>query len=183
LQITTQLVNGDVRRSAARDSTVAVRRSSHQDSSLLELCPQHFYSAIPHPLISPPSPFYVIQVMTTLQSQSHNGHSNGNNVGMVGMTMNGLSNVSQNYVNPAQMTQTVQPGPPPANGSQKKKPPPNAKRRRTDPPDDSATQQRKNRDGPRKKKANRACFHCQKAHLTCDDCELFLRTSFSLINQ
>jgi hypothetical protein len=23
----------------------------------------------------------------------------------------------------------------------------------------------------RKKKANRACFHCQKAHLTCEDCE------------
>ncbi|KAF5370598.1 hypothetical protein D9758_001922 [Tetrapyrgos nigripes] len=28
---------------------------------------------------------------------------------------------------------------------------------------------RKPRDGPKKKKANRACFHCQKAHLTCDD--------------
>lgn len=26
------------------------------------------------------------------------------------------------------------------------------------------------RDGPKKKKANRACFHCQKSHLTCDDC-------------
>lgn len=26
------------------------------------------------------------------------------------------------------------------------------------------------RDGPKKKKANRACFLCQKAHLTCDDC-------------
>ena len=23
----------------------------------------------------------------------------------------------------------------------------------------------------RRKKATRACFHCQKAHLTCDDCE------------
>ncbi|KAF5393236.1 hypothetical protein D9757_000744 [Collybiopsis confluens] len=28
---------------------------------------------------------------------------------------------------------------------------------------------KKARDGPKKKKANRACFHCQKAHLTCDD--------------
>ncbi|KAH9931075.1 uncharacterized protein BXZ73DRAFT_90162 [Epithele typhae] len=27
----------------------------------------------------------------------------------------------------------------------------------------------RSRDGPKKKKANRACFHCQKAHLTCDD--------------
>jgi hypothetical protein len=26
--------------------------------------------------------------------------------------------------------------------------------------------------GPRKKKATRACAHCQKAHLTCDDCKL-----------
>ncbi|KAJ8469162.1 hypothetical protein ONZ45_g16984 [Pleurotus djamor] len=47
------------------------------------------------------------------------------------------------------------------------------KRKRTDTPDDTDSQtsqhQRKNRDGPKKKKANRACFHCQKAHLTCDD--------------
>lgn len=28
----------------------------------------------------------------------------------------------------------------------------------------------KTRDGPKKKKANRACAHCQKSHLTCDDC-------------
>lgn len=33
----------------------------------------------------------------------------------------------------------------------------------------------KTRDGPKKKKAARACASCQKAHLTCDDC-----TSFSL---
>ena len=32
------------------------------------------------------------------------------------------------------------------------------------------------RDGPKKKKANRACFHCQKAHLTCDDCECLARS-------
>ncbi|KIK67225.1 hypothetical protein GYMLUDRAFT_155715 [Collybiopsis luxurians FD-317 M1] len=36
-------------------------------------------------------------------------------------------------------------------------------------PDSSQTQSKKARDGPKKKKANRACFHCQKAHLTCDD--------------
>ncbi|PCH43800.1 hypothetical protein WOLCODRAFT_138591 [Wolfiporia cocos MD-104 SS10] len=35
---------------------------------------------------------------------------------------------------------------------------------------DSAPQpQPRTREGPKKKKANRACFHCQKAHLTCDD--------------
>nr|GAT44635.1 transcriptional factor [Mycena chlorophos] len=28
---------------------------------------------------------------------------------------------------------------------------------------------RESRDGPKKKKASRACAHCQKAHLTCDD--------------
>ncbi|KIY44482.1 hypothetical protein FISHEDRAFT_31460, partial [Fistulina hepatica ATCC 64428] len=48
------------------------------------------------------------------------------------------------------------------------------KRKRTQTPDDATTdyespQPRKTRDGPKKKKANRACFHCQKAHLTCDD--------------
>jgi hypothetical protein len=52
-----------------------------------------------------------------------------------------------------------------------------AKRKRNDTPDDtsgdSASPQppRKPRDGPKKKKANRACYHCQKAHLTCDDCK------------
>ncbi len=29
---------------------------------------------------------------------------------------------------------------------------------------------RKDKDVPRKKKAARACIHCQRAHLTCDDC-------------
>ncbi|EIN11889.1 hypothetical protein PUNSTDRAFT_50722 [Punctularia strigosozonata HHB-11173 SS5] len=38
-------------------------------------------------------------------------------------------------------------------------------------PDSSAreVQRKPSRDGPKKKKANRACFHCQKSHLTCDD--------------
>jgi hypothetical protein len=51
-----------------------------------------------------------------------------------------------------------------------------AKRKRTDTPDETSADStsnpsRKPRDGPKKKKANRACYHCQKAHLTCDDCE------------
>ncbi|KAI0775687.1 hypothetical protein BD413DRAFT_530604 [Trametes elegans] len=52
----------------------------------------------------------------------------------------------------------------------RKKPPP--KRKRTgDGASDSAdgSVPPRTRDGPKKKKANRACFHCQKAHLTCDD--------------
>lgn len=52
---------------------------------------------------------------------------------------------------------------------------PQCKRKRTnDAGSDSAessSQAPRTRDGPKKKKANRACFHCQKAHLTCDDCE------------
>ena len=56
-----------------------------------------------------------------------------------------------------------------------KKKPPQCKRKRTgDTASDSAessSQPARTRDGPKKKKANRACFHCQKAHLTCDDCE------------
>ncbi|OSD06845.1 hypothetical protein PYCCODRAFT_1442371 [Trametes coccinea BRFM310] len=58
-------------------------------------------------------------------------------------------------------------------GSADPKKKPSAKRKRTgdtasDSPDGSGTHPR-TRDGPKKKKANRACFHCQKAHLTCDD--------------
>lgn len=57
------------------------------------------------------------------------------------------------------------------------------KRKRNDTPEetsaDSASPQppRKattRREGPKKKKANRACYHCQKAHLTCDDCDFLL---------
>jgi len=40
------------------------------------------------------------------------------------------------------------------------------KRKRTDLPDTMATA----KPVLKKKKANRACIHCQKAHLTCDDC-------------
>ena len=40
------------------------------------------------------------------------------------------------------------------------------KRKRTDIPDSASV----TRPVVKKKKANRACIHCQKAHLTCDDC-------------
>ncbi|KAF8635239.1 hypothetical protein AX17_004012 [Amanita inopinata Kibby_2008] len=79
--------------------------------------------------------------------------------------------IAPTYVNPAQM-QNAHAGPsspPPI----KKKHAQAAKRKRTDTPEDPAVEPpvlpRKARDGPKKKKANRACFHCQKAHLTCDD--------------
>lgn len=39
----------------------------------------------------------------------------------------------------------------------------------TDDSGDGQSSSAKARDGPKKKKAARACFHCQKAHLTCDD--------------
>ena len=60
---------------------------------------------------------------------------------------------------------------PSVSGADNKKKP-TAKRKRTaDSMGDSDTAHPRSRDGPKKKKANRACFHCQKAHLTCDDCE------------
>ncbi|KAF9017541.1 hypothetical protein BDZ89DRAFT_376756 [Hymenopellis radicata] len=44
------------------------------------------------------------------------------------------------------------------------------KRKRTNATDGTDTPARSGpRHGPKKKKANRACFHCQKAHFTCDD--------------
>lgn len=110
--------------------------------------------------------------MTTMHSSSHNGLNAGNSVGPgTAAAMNALSSGSSTCVNPAQMTQIPQAGSSSASGSLKKKITANTKRKRNGTPDDAAGQQRKNRDGPRKKKANRACFHCQKAHLTCDDCE------------
>jgi len=57
----------------------------------------------------------------------------------------------------------------------------NVKRKRAITPDDlpqdstGPQPQKKAREGPKKKKANRACFHCQKAHLTCDDSRPCLR--------
>ncbi|KAI9456508.1 hypothetical protein BJY52DRAFT_1275841 [Lactarius psammicola] len=56
--------------------------------------------------------------------------------------------------------------------------PTSAKRRRPDPSTDSDNPStgigpirntRKDKDSPKKKKAARACIHCQRAHLTCDD--------------
>ncbi|KJA20713.1 hypothetical protein HYPSUDRAFT_68254 [Hypholoma sublateritium FD-334 SS-4] len=63
-----------------------------------------------------------------------------------------------------------------------------AKRKRNETPDDSSGDSaspqppRKPRDGPKKKKANRACYHCQKAHLTCDDsrpCQRCVKRGFA----
>ena len=88
------------------------------------------------------------------------------------------SSNSPAYVNPAQV-QNAQAGPSSQSSPSKKKTESttSTKRKRTDIPQDSAAegsqQPRKARDGPKKKKANRACFHCQKAHLTCDDCTFF----------
>ncbi|KAH9058824.1 hypothetical protein EDB87DRAFT_844575 [Lactarius vividus] len=78
---------------------------------------------------------------------------------------------------------TLVPGP--SSGSTSKLPlstytPPStsAKRRRPDPSTDSDNPStgvgpirntRKDKDVPKKKKAARACIHCQRAHLTCDD--------------
>ncbi|EPQ57294.1 hypothetical protein GLOTRDRAFT_137651 [Gloeophyllum trabeum ATCC 11539] len=60
-----------------------------------------------------------------------------------------------------------------ANPSKKKSGSCNGRRKRTETPDDGGTPSlssaSRSRDGPKKKKANRACLLCQKAHLTCDD--------------
>ncbi|KIL65951.1 hypothetical protein M378DRAFT_10526 [Amanita muscaria Koide BX008] len=81
-----------------------------------------------------------------------------------------VQSMAPSYVNPTQ-TQSAHAGPssPPLT---KRKLLPSAKRKRIDPTEDSSDHlnpTRKAREGPKKKKANRACFHCQKAHLTCDD--------------
>ncbi|TFY58137.1 hypothetical protein EVG20_g8271 [Dentipellis fragilis] len=52
-------------------------------------------------------------------------------------------------------------------GSSKRATSAGAKRRRSEGANDSGDGLKK--DGQKKKKANRACVHCQKAHLTCDD--------------
>jgi len=80
-----------------------------------------------------------------------------------------LPTITSAFVNPAHMNAAAGP----SSNVTKKKPASCPKRKRTDTPDsgtESAALPRKARDGPKKKKANRACFHCQKAHLTCDDC-------------
>jgi len=68
------------------------------------------------------------------------------------------------YVNPAQMV-SPEPQAGPSHYRTQKDKVAVRKRRRDDDPEGP----RKSRDGPKKKKANRACAHCQKAHLTCDD--------------
>ena len=80
--------------------------------------------------------------------------------------------MSQPLVAPAIVAQDVrspldQPTP------QKKRPSAPQKKRRSmlDDSEDLSTAPQRPSDEPKKKKAARACFHCQKAHLTCDDCE------------
>jgi hypothetical protein len=73
------------------------------------------------------------------------------------------------YVNPSQMV-TPEPQAGPSHYRTQKDKVAVKKRRR----DDDTEAPRKSRDGPKKKKANRACAHCQKAHLTCDDCRSFV---------
>ncbi|KAI0040010.1 hypothetical protein FA95DRAFT_1503447 [Auriscalpium vulgare] len=48
-------------------------------------------------------------------------------------------------------------------------PAPNKRRRSDAPPSDSPDSAQAKKDSQKKKKATRACVHCQKAHLTCDD--------------
>lgn len=71
---------------------------------------------------------------------------------------------SSAYVNPSQMV-TPEPQAGPSHYRTQKDKVAVRKRRR----DEDTEAPRKSRDGPKKKKANRACAHCQKAHLTCDD--------------
>lgn len=71
---------------------------------------------------------------------------------------------SSAYVNPSQMV-TPEPQAGPSHYRTQKDKVALKKRRR----DEDTEAPRKSRDGPKKKKANRACAHCQKAHLTCDD--------------
>ncbi|KAI6026332.1 hypothetical protein BKA83DRAFT_4241930 [Pisolithus microcarpus] len=83
--------------------------------------------------------------------------------------------VTTAYVNPAHMAQDQQTESAPS----RRRSSTTGKRRRAPTPDESADSSsqppRKNRDGPKKKKANRACAHCQKAHLTCDDCNACIK--------
>lgn len=81
---------------------------------------------------------------------------------------------------PSESTQTSASTPPPAS----------TKRRRQDTATDTDTppstgtgpirNTRRDKDIPKKKKAARACFHCQKAHLTCDDCSYRLTLTLNL---
>ena len=100
--------------------------------------------------------------------------------------MTTIYSAAQRLTPSAAFPQNAQAGPSnPQSSNRRKLPLPASlapKRKRNDTPEetsaDSASPQppRKGtrRDGPKKKKANRACYHCQKAHLTCDDCKIFI---------
>ncbi|KAI8993049.1 hypothetical protein BD414DRAFT_294316 [Trametes punicea] len=88
--------------------------------------------------------------------------------------MNALPPSTQHPSLPSSSSASENNTPIPSGSAADPKKKPSAKRRRTgDAASDSAegSAQPRTREGPKKKKANRACFHCQKAHLTCDDCE------------
>ena len=115
-------------------------------------------------LYQPTRRFYVSQIMTTIHLSPYNSLSAGSGSASAVESINGSSSTC---INPAQVNGHAHSAPPSTNGSTKKKSISGNKRKRTD--SGCVDDQRKNRDGPRKKKANRACYHCQKAHLTCDD--------------
>ncbi|KAF7977732.1 hypothetical protein HWV62_2802 [Athelia sp. TMB] len=102
--------------------------------------------------------------MTTIHLSPYNSLSAGSGSASAVESINGSSSTC---INPAQVNGHAHSAPSSTNGSTKKKSISGNKRKRTD--SGCIDDQRKNRDGPRKKKANRACYHCQKAHLTCDD--------------
>ena len=91
------------------------------------------------------------------------------------------------YVNPSQIISQHPPSSISSTSSNNTPTTKKSKRKRTDtPPDescDSSSHPKKpTKDRPKKKKANRACFHCQKAHLTCDDCQSLSLSLYHLIH-
>jgi len=102
--------------------------------------------------------------------------------------VNGYSGPSTQNVDPGPSTSTahslplaqIATEPSDAESSSKSKAAPRSKRKRgnsvgddnadNSPDAGSASANGVQKTVPKKKKASRACFHCQKAHLTCDDC-------------
>lgn len=105
--------------------------------------------------------------------------------------VNGYSSESTQIINPDPSTSTSHPQSsqqamldiPDSGASSKQRTTPRSKRKRgnsvTDnnadnsPGAGSSSANGVRKMASKKKKASRACFHCQKAHLTCDDCKYF----------
>ncbi|KAI0703392.1 hypothetical protein C8T65DRAFT_655075 [Cerioporus squamosus] len=83
-------------------------------------------------------------------------------------TMHALPPVTHHPSLPSSSSNSENNTPIPSGSANDPKKKPSAKRKRTADSTENGDSPR-TRDGPKKKKANRACFHCQKAHLTCDD--------------